>query len=258
MPQQKRSYSRAEALVEALESRHFGAKLVNEPTHRDTATIISATDMITGNAVRFGSALSACSPYGTILNKISVAEAVAASAAFPVLLPALRRNYEFQSKDGSRHNEHMVMTDGGVYDNLGLSPLLPGRSMQFTSHVYDLDYIVAVDAGRGRMQTSAARYMLGRMAQSFDITHTKSQDAGRSRIHSARENNQLRGLIHVYLGMRDERLPLPVADLVPRSRVQNYPTNFAPMKKFDLDAITIRAEQITRTLLSSYTPDIAG
>lgn len=258
MSQQRRSYSRTDALVEALEARHFGAKLVTEPTHRDTATIISATDMITGNAVRFGSALSACSPYGKILNKVSVAEAVAASAAFPVLLPALRRNYEFQSRDGSCRGEQVVMTDGGVYDNLGLSPLLPGRSMQFSSHVYDLDYIVAVDAGRGRTQTPAARYMLGRMAQSFDITHTKSQDAARSRIHSARENNQLRGFIHVYLGMRDERLPIPVADLVSRSSVQSYPTNFAPMKSADLDAITVRAEQLTRTLLSTYTPDIAG
>lgn len=255
---QGRSYSRTDALVEALAARDFGAKLVTDVTHVGTETVISATDMGTGNAVRFGSVLSACSPYGTILSDVTVAEAVAASAAFPILLPALRRGYEFQGKDGVRRSEQLVMTDGGVYDNLGLAPLLPGRSRQFSSHVFDLDYIVAVDAGRGRSDRSPARFMVGRLAQSFDITHTKSQDAARSRVHSARENAELKGFVHVYLGMRDERLPIPLADLVLRTVVQKYPTNFAPMRAADLDAIAIRGEQLTRTLLNAYTPDLGG
>ncbi|GAA3756130.1 hypothetical protein GCM10022240_06250 [Microbacterium kribbense] len=256
-PQRQRSYSRTDALVEALAARQFGRKLVANPTHARTDIVISATDMRSGNAVRFGSVISACSPYGTILDDIPVAEAVAASAAFPLLLPALRRGYEFERRDGTRRREQLTMTDGGVYDNLGLAPLLPGRSARFNSHVYDLDYIVAVDAGRGRAEKTAARYLLGRMSQSFDITHTKSQDAARSRIHAARENAELRGFIHVYLGMRDERLPVPLADLVPRSQVEKYPTNFAPMKAAELDAIAVRGEQLTRTLLSVYAPDIA-
>lgn len=252
----ERSYSRTDALVEALASRDFGAKLVHDVSHPGVSTVISSTDMATGNAVRFGSALSACSPYGTIVGEVTVAEAVAASAAFPILLPALRRSYEFRGRDGAHRTEHLVMTDGGVYDNLGLAPLLPGRSAKHSSHVYDLDYIVVVDAGRGRTERSAARFMLGRLAQSFDITHTKSQDAGRSRIHVARESGDLKGFIHVYLGMRDERLPMPPADLVPRAGVHNYPTNFAPMKPADLEAIAVRGEQLTRTLLNSYAPDL--
>ena len=150
------------------------------------------------------------------------------------------------------------MTDGGVYDNLGLAPLLPGRSTKYSSHIFDLDYIVAVSAGRGRIERSAARFMAGRLTQSFDITHTKSQDSARSRIHVARESAEVKGFVHVYLGMRDERLPMPLADLVPRARVQNYPTNFAPMRAADLDAIAIRGEQLTRTLLNNYTPDLGG
>ncbi|MGE3192537.1 MAG: patatin-like phospholipase family protein [Dehalococcoidia bacterium] len=253
---QGRSYSRTDALVEALAARDFGARLVQDITHAGTNTVISSTDMTTGNAVRFGSALSACSPYGTIVSDVTVAEAVAASAAFPILLPALHRSYEFRDRDGAHRTEHMVMTDGGVYDNLGLAPLLPGRSTRHSSHVYDLDYIFAVDAGRGRSERSAARFMIGRLAQSFDITHTKSQDAGRSRVHLARESGDLKGFVHVYLGMRDERLPTPLADLVPRAEVHNYPTNFAPMKPADLEAIAIRGEQLTRTLLNTYTSDL--
>jgi NTE family protein len=257
-PGQHRVHTRTDALVEALTTRPFGAKHLSDVTHAGTDTVISATDMKTGNAVRFGSALSACSAHGTIVDDITVAEAVAASAAFPVLLPALHRRYEFHRRDNTRHSEHVVMTDGGVYDNLGLAPLLPGRSAQFNAHTFDLDYIVAVDAGRGRFQHSAARFMIGRLAQSFDITHTKSQDAARSRIHTARENAELKGFVHAYLGMRDERLPVPLADLVPRATVQTYPTNFAPMTTADLDNIAIRGEQLTRTLISTYLPDLVG
>jgi len=257
-PGQERTYSRTDALVEALAAREFGAKSITDITHRATDTVISSTDMRTGNAVRFGSVISASSPYGTILGDVTVAEAVAASAAFPVLLPALYRQYEFQRRDGSRRIEQLAMTDGGVYDNLGVAPLLPGRSRQFSSHVFDLDYIVAVDAGRGRSERSAARFMLGRIAQSFDITHTKSQDAARSRVHAARENAELKGFVHVYLGMQDDRLPVPLADLVPRSAIQNYPTNFAPMSFAELSAISLRGEQLTRSLIDSYTPDLGS
>lgn len=252
----RRSYSRTDALVEALASREFGSKLVGDVTHAGTEVLVSATDMSSGNAVRFGSRVSACSPYGTIVGDVTVAEAVAASAAFPVLLPALRRTYEFRERNGDQRDRQLVLTDGGVYDNLGLSPLLPGRSRDFTSHVFDLDHVIAVDAGRGRASRRAARFLVGRLSQSFDITHTKSQDAARNRVHTARQNTELAGFVHVYLGMRDHRLPVPVADLVPRIRVQDYPTNFARMTADDLEAVAKRGEQLTRTLINTYIPDI--
>lgn len=251
-----RTYSRTDALAEAIAARPFGSKLITDATRPGLDTVISATDMRTGTAVRFGNTLSAASRYGRITNAVTVAEAVAASAAFPVLLPALRRNYDFLGRDGITRTSQLSLTDGGVYDNLGLAPLLPGRSTRHNGHVYDLDYILAVDAGRGTTDRKSARFMLGRLAQSFDITHTKSQDSARKRIHLASESAELRGFIHVYLGMRDERLPTSVADLVSRERVHRYPTNFAPMSTDAINSITIRGEQLTRALLASYLPDI--
>lgn len=56
--------------------------------------------------------------------------------------------------------------------------------------------------------------------------------------------------------MRDDRLPVPIADLVPRERVDAYGTNFSAMTADDLDAITVRGEQLTRSLINAYTPDI--
>lgn len=249
-----RTSTRTEALVDALGARDFGNKLMTEVTHPGLSTVISATDLSTGNAVRFGSKVSSCSPYGYISEPVPIADAVAASAAFPALLPQLNRTYTFNRTDGSQHVKAMLMTDGGVYDNLGLSPLLPGRSVAFSSHVHELDYLIAVDAGMGRTAPPAPNFMLGRLKRSFEIAHTRSQDGSRARVHELADAGQMRGFVYTYLGMQDSRLPVPLPDLVERNRVATYPTNFKRMSVEHVDAITTRAEQLTRALVDYYCP----
>lgn len=205
---QNRRSTRTESHVDTLEARNFGTKTMPEVTHHGMSTIISATDLSTGNAVRFGSDVSSCSPHGFITDAIPVADAVAASAAFPVLLPQLYRSYSFNRTDGTQHRETMLMTDGGVSDNLGISPLLPGRSRAHTSQLYDLDYVIAVDAGVGRTAPRAPNLWPGRMKRSFGIAHTRPQDGSRARIHDLGQNGHLQGFVYSYLGMRDSRLPV--------------------------------------------------
>ena len=60
--------------------------------------------------------------------------------------------------------------------------------------------------------------------------------------------------MHSYLGTRDERLPLPVANLVPREAVASYPTDFARMTPDGLRLLATRGEQLTRTLVEFYCP----
>lgn len=249
-----RRSSRTEALVDAFSSRPFGMKDMAEVTHPGLSTVISATDLSTGNAVRFGSEVSSCSPHGMIVGPVPVSDAVAASAAFPVLLPQLNRTYTFIRKDGTEHTQTMLMTDGGIYDNLGLTSLLPGRSRRHTSHVYDLDYIIAVDAGPGRTAPRAPNFLLGRLKRSFEIAHTRNQDGSRARVHELASAGLMKGFVYSYLGMRDARLPAPIANLVERERVAEYPTNFARMAPASLEALAARGEQLTRALIEFYCP----
>lgn len=251
-----RGSTRTEALVDALKARSFGVKDAKDVTFPGLDTVISATDLSTGNAVRFGSSASSCSPHGAIVGAIPVADAVAASAAFPVLLPPLNRTYNFKRSDGTEHEETMLMTDGGVYDNLGLAPIVPGRERAFTAHAYDLDYIVAVDAGPGKAASRAPSFMLGRLKRSFEIAHSRNQDGSRARAHEIASAGAIHGFVHPYLGMRDTRMPVPLADLVSREQVAAYPTNFAHMKPADIDAITTRGEQLTRILIEYYCPEL--
>jgi NTE family protein len=66
------------------------------------------------------------------------------------------------------------MTDRGVYETLNLAPLRPGRS---PAHAHDLDYVIAVDAGRRRSPKPTSALTPFRLARSFDITYNRTQDA---------------------------------------------------------------------------------
>lgn len=248
-----RTNNRTDALATALAHKAFGTKNLADVTHPGLDIVISATDLATTNAVRFGSANSSCSRYGTITEPVNVTTAVAASAAYPALLPALERTFTFQR--GSEHKQHtLLLTDGGVYDNLGLSVLEPGRSPQHTDHVYDVPFIISCDAGTGEPLPKAPHFILGRMKRSFEVVHRKSQDSSRSRLHEWASSGRIDGFALAYLGMKDERLPNRPADLVPRSAVASYPTNFAAMSQSDLEALSTRGEQLMRSVLPLYLP----
>ena len=252
-----RTANRTDALRDELAHRAFGHRTLDQVTHPGLATVITATDLRTSNAVRFGSLRSSCSAYGTINEPVSVADAVAASAAFPLLLPAIERSYPFTRPGVPEPSRQVVLlTDGGIYDNLGLTVLEPGRSPHHTAHVYDIDYIVASDAGRGRLPLVAGHFAGTRLRRSFDTIHRRAQDAARGKLHDAAASGQLEGFVHAYLGMSDERVPIPVADLVPVTKIQKYPTDFKGMADTDMQLITTRGEQLTRMLIGHYCPKL--
>jgi len=252
----QRSCTRTEALVQALAARPFGQRQLRDVTRPGLATVISATDLATGNAVRFGSETSSLSSVGDITEPVPVADAVAASAAFPALLPHLSRTYTFTRRDGTQERRALRMTDGGVYDNLGITPLMPRRSTAHTSHIYDLDYIIAVDAGQGRLVRTAPNFMLGRLWRTFQITYRRAQDGSRAQLNRAADTGAIQGFIHAYLATRDERLPLPLADLIPRDAVAHYRTDFGRMSPESLQLIATRGEQVTRILIEHYCPQL--
>jgi NTE family protein len=86
--------------------------------------------------------------------------------------------------------------------------------------------------------------------------HRRAQDASRGRLHEAATAGLIDGFAHAYLGMPDDRLPNPLCDLKPADRVRNYPTSFRAMSESNLQALSIRGEQLTSSLLSHCCPDL--
>jgi NTE family protein len=52
----------------------------------------------------------------------------------------------------------------------------------------------------------------------------------------------------------DEQLPYAPPNLVRREQVKDYPTDFAAMRQADLDALSLRGEQLTHIILDRYLP----
>lgn len=123
----------ADAVARIYERRLFrGATLQDLPTDSEGPRfIINASNLLTGVLWRFSRPYMADYTVGRVLEPtVALSTAVAASAAFPPLLSPLRLDLRGVTwapdpidkptpRNAHRRNE-AVLTDGGVYDNLGL------------------------------------------------------------------------------------------------------------------------------------------
>lgn len=252
----RRWSSRTDAFTDVLR-RVLGDVALDGSRREDGLdAVINACDLRSGSAFRFGSQSTTSSRYGRLVEPVDLATAVAASAAYPLLLPALDRRWTFEGRDGAAAEHRVVLTDGGVYDNSGTSCLRPGRSAEHTGNVFSVDYVIACDAGRGQLGEKVPFHMAPRVGRAFEASFRKLQDASRGALHERNLHGELAGFVMPYLGQQDHRLPWAPPDLVPRAAVADYPTNFKAMSKDDLKSLTTRGEQLTRLLVERWCPEL--
>ena len=252
-----RTFSRSEAFRGALQSV-IPDTLMRDVARDSLAIVVNATELRTASAFRFGSRQSGCWRFGTIAPEDAlVADAVAASAAYPALLPALDRRYRFTKEGVTSILTRVLLTDGGVFDNLGVGPMEPGREPRISTNVFSPAYIIACDAGTGLFDgDSYPVWWTSRMYQSFLTVFRKVQDATRNRLHRFAESGDISGFALTYLGQDDARLPWLPPQLPTRAEVCEYPTDFSPMNVEDIDRLTLRGELLTRLLIAYYLPDL--
>ena len=180
-PPPVRTFNRTEAFRSVISKTLFDGTLVREVARDSLHMVINATELRTGSAFRFGSRESGCWRFGTISpGDALVADAVAASAAYPVILPALERKYRFTKNGRTTDSTRVLLTDGGVFENLGVSPMEPGRTPTISTNVFNPDYIICCDAGAGLFDdNSYPIYWPSRMCKSFLTVFRKVQDATR-------------------------------------------------------------------------------
>ncbi len=256
-PPLTRWVSRTDAFADVLEQHVCGGRRIDAPRRAGLDIVVNACELSTGSAFRFGSRESGCWRTGLLArNDVALATAVAASAAYPIALPALDRAWDFERRDGSTTRERIVLTDGGVYDNLGTSCLEPGRSREHGYNHFDVEYIIACDAGRGQLDSTITYGWLPRIQRSFEASFRKLQDGARGRLHALTDAGALSGFAMPYLGQQDRALPVAAADLVPRSAVADYPTDFRAMSAKTIALLSRRGEQLTNALLDSYLPEL--
>jgi NTE family protein len=212
--------SRTSLLEAALDELLFrGASMSDLPT--TPHLVVNATELRTGSAFRFGTKESGSWRWGKLYrNDVAVAHAVAASAAYPVFLPAFDETFTFDD-EGALRAERVVLTDGGIYDNLGLGCLWPDRSPDVSLNVTPVDTIICCSAGYGLRQEPPSQFMLARMSSVFGALFDRAQNASIHRLHEAQRSGRIKHFIFPYLGQIDKRLPNPPANLVRREEAHS-------------------------------------
>jgi NTE family protein len=255
-PPFRRWASCSDALEMALRDL-IGDLQLSEIRRPNLDIVFNACELRTATAFRFGNRNSGTWRFGEIVdNKVSVAHAIACSAAYPLFLPAFDREYAFR-KNGKIQIKRVIVADGGAFDNLGISCLEPGRNDAFSLHVYPATYLICCYAGYGQLSGIGIPFgFKSRVERTFDSVFRKLQDSALQKLHLCKRMGMIDGFILPYLGQQDEALPIRPSDLVPRNQVVEYPTNFARMSDKDIDRLTRRGEQLTRILLAHYCPEI--
>lgn len=181
-PPFRRWQSTTLAFETALRNRLFGSTPITAPRRAEFDVVLNACELRSGSAFRFGSRESGCWRYGAIDgNEVEVAHAVAASAAYPVLLPALDEVFAFTDRNGVTRKRRVLLTDGGVYDNLGVTCLEPGSASDVGYNRFAPEYIICCDAGQGIFKDTTVPYLWGaRMARAFESVFRKAQNGHRT------------------------------------------------------------------------------
>lgn len=235
----------------------FNGASINE-LPREPHLVVNATELRTGSAFRFSTMESGSWRWGKLhRNDVSVAHAVAASAAYPLFLPAFDETLTFE-KDGTLRNSRVILTDGGIYDNLGLGCLWPDRSPDVSLNVIPIDTIICCSAGYGLRQDPPSQFIFARMLSVFSAIFDRAQNASMHRLHEAQRAGRIKSFILPYLGQLDRQLPNPPANLVRREEAHAYPTDFKAMPQEWIDRLSLRGEQLTLCLARAYIPDLIG
>lgn len=253
-----RAVSRTDAFEWALRDIIFNDTKLNSPTRGGLEIVIGACELTTGTAFRFGSRESGGSWWGVVKNnKIPLSLAVAASAAYPLLLPALDKEFCLVDRLGKAQNRRLILTDGGVYDNMGIACLSPLRTKSISTHAPKLDYIIACNASAGKKFNNPNPWgFLSRMSHTFNVIHRRVQDNTMGELYKWKEAGQIKGFILPYLGQNDLALPYQLPHFVKKSDVVDYATDFNPMSHEWIEKLSLRGEQLTRILLQHYLPNL--
>jgi NTE family protein len=207
----------------------------------------NATNLSTGNMFFFVAGGNGQSEMGewelgvVSAEQFPLSKAVAASSAFPPVFPPLRVEQDVYPSD---EVEYITLTDGGVYDNLGVNPLFRGRNK--------LDYAVISDAGKP-------------FANDIEPTGSGTIILKES-INILME--QVRGLQfkRLELGHLSEKGPKPVwfsiDSLVGQAQTGDaefasaIDTNLKKLKKAEIDVLTRHSGTLLEARLRKYTPEL--
>lgn len=248
-----RKSSRTTILRETFSAAFNGCQLKDLRQDRPRLIVV-ACELRAKAAFYFTAERLHCWRYGSSSSEgVELADAVVASAAYPAALPAIDQCMTF-TKNGTESRHRITLTDGGVYDNLGLAPLWPDRDPTISLEVGKHDRIIACRAGYALEVAEPASIWPSRMGAAFECVFARAQNLTTKRLYDLADSGKLKGFLLPYLGQQDENLKYPPVNLVSQKDTASYPTNFAAMDDVWIERLVSRGEQLVHALVRENWP----
>jgi NTE family protein len=172
---------------------------------------------------------------------------------------ALAPRYQFVGEPGcdmcSKTRDRVSLTDGGVFDNLGVAVLEPGRAHDSIFNHPSATSSASTPAPpvRRRILPLLVAGPGGAILQSGPSQNSRCRVPGAPQVRRKRRASRLRSNLPRATGCKLSRRP---GDLVRREEVRNYPTDFAPMSAKDLELLAKRGEHLTHIVVGRYLPGL--
>lgn len=247
--------SRTTILKRVFDKMLCGAKLSELRKDRPQLMII-ACELRAKAAIYFTRSGIHCWRYGEAKTEdIALAQAVAASAAYPAALPALDERLIF-SKAGKAERHRITLTDGGVYDNLGLAPFWPGRDPEISMTVPEFDRLIACRAGYSLSIGEPAAFMASRMLAVVSSIHARTENLAINRLFELLGSGGIGPVLVPSIGQNDERLLRKPDKFVSGEVVADYPTDFSAMSEAWIDKLSGRGASVMAALLAEHWPEL--
>ena len=245
-------WSRTHLLAAAV-ADVVGHQACDAETRQGVPIVFNACELRTGTAFRmsnerFGSWRFGYAP----ASSLQISDAIMASAAYPLFLPPFDWTRKFE-KDGQEMEQRVIVTDGGVFENLGVSVMEPDRDEHISGVNFRPNIIIVSDAGFGQLLGNAlCRSWFARMKQVSVAIMRKVGDATKRRLHYHLAEGRIDGFVYVGLGQLDRRIHPKTGNWTDRESVIDYPTDFCAMSEDDIEKLTARGEAIARALVTRY------
>lgn len=238
--------SRLEKLRDSYERDLFDGRALGS-LQQGPRLYLNTTNLATGNMFFFvtgggGPAEMGEWKLGTVgATDFAVSRAVAASSAFPPVFPPLRLDANEYPAGGV---DYVTLSDGGLYDNLGVNPLMRRRNA--------LDYVIVSDAGKpfdiDERPTETGTAVL---VASIDILMEQVRGLQFKRLEL--RAGQPDGIKPVWFSINSEEGQAREGDAAFASAIR---TNLKKLSGAEMDVLTRHAGALLEHRLQTYTPEL--
>lgn len=239
--------SRLDKLRDAYDRDLFKGRTLGSLPH-GPRLYLNATNLATGNMFFFvtggdGPAEMGEWELGTVsATDFALSRAVAASSAFPPVFPPLRLDSTEYPAAGV---DYVTLSDGGVYDNLGVNPLMR-RSRN------PLDYVIVSDAGKP-FEIDERPTELGTAVLVASINILMEQVRGLQFRRLELSASQPGGLTPVWFSINSEEGEARPGDAAFASAIR---THLKKLSSAEMDVLTRHAGALLEHRLQMYTPEL--